>query len=94
MNADRIVVVGGGIAGAAAIAELRRHGHDGPLTLISSESHAPYERPPLSKQYVIDQDGYNSTIHPVSWYPDNRVDLILGRTATQLAITDKAIHHR
>ena len=50
----RMVVVGGGAAGAAAVAELRHHGFDGAITLICGENTEPYERPPLSKDFLLD----------------------------------------
>ena len=49
----RIVIVGGGAAGAAAVAELRARDFDGAITLVCGESVLPYERPPLSKQFLL-----------------------------------------
>ena len=49
----RIVIVGGGQAGGAALRRLRELRYAGPVTLISEEGHAPYERPPLSKEYLF-----------------------------------------
>ncbi|MBA2810717.1 FAD-dependent oxidoreductase [Streptomyces sp. KM273126] len=48
----RIVVVGASAAGLAAVETLRREGYDGTLTLVGDEPHAPYDRPPLSKQLL------------------------------------------
>ena len=52
MTRPRIVVIGGGAASAAAVAELRKHGFDGSVTLVSAENTVPYERPPLSTKMV------------------------------------------
>jgi NADPH-dependent 2,4-dienoyl-CoA reductase/sulfur reductase-like enzyme len=49
---DRIVIVGAGLAGLRCAQALRTQGHTGPLTLIGDEPHLPYDRPPLSKQYL------------------------------------------
>ncbi len=49
-HTDHVVVVGAGLAGWRTCEELRRHGFEGRLTLIGDEVHAPYDRPPLSKQ--------------------------------------------
>ena len=48
-DADSILIIGAGQSGAVAAAALRDLGHEGPITLIGREAHAPYERPPLSK---------------------------------------------
>ena len=45
----RVVVVGGGLAAASAVDELRSNGHDGSIEVFCAEPHLPYERPPLSK---------------------------------------------
>lgn len=55
MSVGRIVIVGGGLAGARTAERLRRAGHDGPVTLVGAEPHAPYDRPPLSKK-LLTQD--------------------------------------
>lgn len=52
----RIVIVGGGECGARAALALRRNGHEGPVSLLSAEGHAPYERPPLSKEALSGPD--------------------------------------
>ncbi|MER5828749.1 FAD-dependent oxidoreductase, partial [Streptomyces mirabilis] len=48
-RATRILVVGASAAGLAAVETLRGEGYDGALTLVGAETHAPYDRPPLSK---------------------------------------------
>ena len=50
-----IVVVGGGLAAGTFVTQLREHGHDGEVVLLAEEAHAPYERPPLSKDLLLDK---------------------------------------
>ena len=59
MNRSRIIIIGAGEAGARAAIALRDAGHSGPLTLVSEEAHAPYERPPLSKTLIVSPEAFN-----------------------------------
>jgi 3-phenylpropionate/trans-cinnamate dioxygenase ferredoxin reductase subunit len=56
MGIDRIVIVGGGLAGARTADRLRRAGYEGGLTLVGGEPHAAYDRPPLSKKVLTQPD--------------------------------------
>ena len=80
----RMVVVGGGAAGAAAVAELRHHGFDGAITLVCGEDTVPYERPPLSKEFLLDAATTDGALHPPGWYDRHGIDLRLGTLATGL----------
>jgi 3-phenylpropionate/trans-cinnamate dioxygenase ferredoxin reductase subunit len=80
-----IVVIGGGLAAAKAIAELRDQGYREDITLIGAEPHLPYERPPLSKGLLLGTDELESVfVHDPQWYDDQDVDLRLARPATQI----------
>ncbi|MGL5860523.1 MAG: NAD(P)/FAD-dependent oxidoreductase, partial [Phycicoccus sp.] len=82
-----IVIVGAGLAGATAAVELRERGHDGPVVLLGAESHPPYERPPLSKAYLMGNDPFDKAlVRPAEWYAEHDVDLRLGVTATALDV--------
>jgi 3-phenylpropionate/trans-cinnamate dioxygenase ferredoxin reductase component len=88
----RIVVVGGGLAGAKAAEALRDEGFDGSLTLIGDESHLPYERPPLSKGYLAGNDDRASMdVHDQDWYAEHKVDLLLGTAATAIDTSAKEV---
>ena len=50
---ERVVIVGGGLAGSRAAAELRAKGYAGQLTMLGAEPHPPYDRPPLSKKLMM-----------------------------------------
>ncbi|WP_206189382.1 FAD-dependent oxidoreductase, partial [Streptomyces prasinus] len=88
----RVVVVGASAAGLTAAEALRRAGHDGPLTLIGDEPHAPYDRPPLSHQIL-------SGAWPAGRLPLRRaedldaldLDLRLGTAATGLDLAGRAV---
>lgn len=69
-----IVIVGGGLAAGTAITELRAGGYDGPLDLFTDEPHLPYERPPLSKAYLMGKDpAEKAAVHDAAWYAENHV---------------------
>lgn len=80
-----IVIVGAGLAGGTAATELREQGHDGPVVLLGAEDHPPYERPPLSKGYLLGNDPLEDAfVHPREWYAEHDVDLRTGVEATAL----------
>ncbi|MFT4081458.1 MAG: FAD-dependent oxidoreductase [Nocardioides sp.] len=74
-----VVLVGGGVASAAAGAGLRVQGYDGRVVLVSDELHLPYERPPLSKEYLSGKfDVADFQTHPEGWYAENEIEVLLG----------------
>src|SRR5919198_3032833 len=87
MSADRsgIVIVGANLTGGAAATTLRSEGFDGTVVLIGEETHPPYERPPLSKEYPRgERPAETALLRPESWYDDHDVDLRLGVRADRL----------
>jgi 3-phenylpropionate/trans-cinnamate dioxygenase ferredoxin reductase component len=79
------IIVGGGMAGAIAAQTLREEGFDGRITLLGQEPNAPYERPPLSKDYLQGKADRDSIfVHPEQWYAENAVELSLGGAVTSL----------
>jgi 3-phenylpropionate/trans-cinnamate dioxygenase ferredoxin reductase subunit len=80
------VIVGAGLAGAKAAQALREEGFDGPLVLVGDEAERPYERPPLSKGYLLGKEERDSVyVHPHQWYADHKVELRLGIAVTAVA---------
>lgn len=81
------VIVGAGLAGAKAAQTLRAEGFDGEIVLIGAETERPYERPPLSKEYLQGRSEREKIfIHSPEWYADNGVDLRLGMRVTRIEL--------
>jgi NADPH-dependent 2,4-dienoyl-CoA reductase/sulfur reductase-like enzyme len=82
VDADQtFVIVGGGLAGAKAAETLRAEGFTGRVILICDERDHPYERPPLSKGYLLGKEERDSVfVHEPSWYASNDIELHLGQT--------------
>ena len=75
---DDIVVIGAGQAGASLVARLRKDGFGGRLTLIGAEPALPYERPPLSKGYLLGElDRERLYLRPASFYADNDITPVI-----------------
>jgi 3-phenylpropionate/trans-cinnamate dioxygenase ferredoxin reductase subunit len=79
------VIVGASLAGGTAAATLRQDGFDGDIILIGKEPHPPYERPPLSKQYLRGEVAFEKAwVRPSGFYEANAIDTRLGDAATQV----------
>ncbi|MDR5760401.1 FAD-dependent oxidoreductase [Caballeronia sp. LZ035] len=77
-----VLIIGAGQAGARAAEALRTHGFDGRIVLVGDEAHAPYERPPLSKDVLTaqtDADCFKGWVHPAQLYADARIEWISDR---------------
>ncbi|MET8947004.1 FAD/NAD(P)-binding oxidoreductase [Streptomyces sp. NPDC004542] len=82
---ESIVVVGASLAGLRTVEGLRAGGYTGSLTLIGSETHAPYDRPPLSKQVLLGRwDAAQNTLRDHAGLAELNVKTLLGRTAVGL----------
>jgi 3-phenylpropionate/trans-cinnamate dioxygenase ferredoxin reductase component len=86
MTNDRtFVIVGASLAGAKAAETLRAEGFDERVVLIGAEHERPYERPPLSKDYLRGEvDRETVYVHPDGYYAEHDIELRLGRTAVSL----------
>ncbi|MGZ5212472.1 MAG: NAD(P)/FAD-dependent oxidoreductase [Actinomycetota bacterium] len=86
------VVVGAGLCGATAVATLRGEGFDGRIVLIGAEELPPYERPPLSKEYLRGEDPFERIlVRPPEWYAEQDVQTRLGTIVTQLDVAERAV---
>ncbi|WP_159767273.1 NAD(P)/FAD-dependent oxidoreductase [Streptomyces sp. HM190] len=94
VDADQtFVIVGGGLAGAKAAETLRAEGFTGRVILICDERDHPYERPPLSKGYLLGKDDRDSVfVHEPSWYARHDVELHLGQTVDRIDRAARTVH--
>src|ERR1700742_50533 len=89
-TSSTFAVVGGGLAGAKAAEALRDKDFDGHVVLFAAEDHLPYERPPLSKEYLAGKKGLaDFTTATAAWYRDHHVELQPG---TEVAAIDVGAH--
>ncbi|WP_328427805.1 NAD(P)/FAD-dependent oxidoreductase [Streptomyces sp. NBC_00443] len=93
VDADQtFVIVGGGLAGAKAAETLRAEGFTGRVILICDERDHPYERPPLSKGYLLGKEERDSVfVHEPAWYARNDIELHLGQTVDRIDRTAKTV---
>jgi 3-phenylpropionate/trans-cinnamate dioxygenase ferredoxin reductase subunit len=79
------LLIGGGLAAANCAAELRKRGAEGPILLVGREPEPPYERPPLSKEYLRGEaDRADAYVNPPEWYEENGVELLSGTNVMAL----------
>jgi 3-phenylpropionate/trans-cinnamate dioxygenase ferredoxin reductase subunit len=87
-----VVVIGAGQAGAALVARLRAQGHRGPITLIGEEKAPPYQRPPLSKAYLLgEMDAERLWLRSSEFYAENDITLRLDRRVTAIDPVAKTV---
>ena len=92
-HSARYVLVGGGLASATAAENIRKHDTDGSLLIIGSEKHPPYNRPPLSKEYLRGEAKAEDVlpVQTASWYTDNKVTLLTGTKAKSADTAAKTV---
>ena len=89
---SNIVVIGAGQAGASLVAKLRSLGHTGAITLIGEEPVPPYQRPPLSKKYLLgEMELARLYLRPERYYADNNITLLTSHTVTAINRKDKVV---
>ena len=87
-----IVVIGAGQAGSSLVAKLRKEGFEGPITLIGAEPVVPYQRPPLSKAYLLgEMELERLFLRPESFYADQDITLRLGAEVTAIDPAAKTV---
>ncbi len=88
----QVVVIGAGQAGAALVARLRGAGFAGDITLIGAEDAPPYQRPPLSKAYLMGQmPAERLWLRGADFYEENRISLRLGAPVTAIDVVARAV---
>ena len=91
--AQTFVIVGAGLAAAKAAEELRDAGFEGSIVLYGEEPHRPYERPPLSKGYLMGNDELDTAfVHPAEWYDEHRIHLRTGTPVTRIDLDAHTVH--
>ena len=78
MDQSGIVFIGAGEAGVSAAATLRTEGYDGPIIVLNDEPDSPYQRPPLSKEFILENQHQPAEIKSEAWFQENDIDLRLG----------------
>jgi 3-phenylpropionate/trans-cinnamate dioxygenase ferredoxin reductase subunit len=87
-----IVVVGAGLAGGTAVTELRDQGYDGRIVLLGAEQHLPYERPPLSKGYLLGKEPLaKAFVHDAAWYAEHDVEVRVSTDVKALDLEAKVV---
>ena len=85
MTERTFIILGASLAGAKAAEELREQGFDGKLVLVGSELERPYERPPLTKDYLRgESEREKAYVHPERFYDEHDIELLSGVTATNI----------
>jgi 3-phenylpropionate/trans-cinnamate dioxygenase ferredoxin reductase component len=85
MSSETFVIVGASLAGAKAAEALRERGFDGRLVLVGSETERPYERPPLTKEYLRgESEREKAYVHQADFYAEHDIELMSGATVTAL----------
>ena len=85
MSKQTFVIAGASLTGAKAAEQLRERGFDGRIVLVGSEADRPYERPPLSKEYLQGHAEREKVyVHPSDFYDDNGIELLTGTTVAAI----------
>jgi 3-phenylpropionate/trans-cinnamate dioxygenase ferredoxin reductase subunit len=87
-----MVIIGAGQAAGQAAASLRQEGYEGEIIILGDETHPPYQRPPLSKQYLSGEHGLDRVyVRPEKFYADKDVDLRTGVAVTAIDTAAKTV---
>lgn len=93
MSPEHIVIIGGGLAGAKAAVALKDGGFEGSLTIVGDEPHPPYERPPLSKEYLQgSSEADDMLVVPTTWYDQHGVTRLQGVAAERIDREAMQVH--
>ncbi|HET6502653.1 MAG TPA: FAD-dependent oxidoreductase [Amycolatopsis sp.] len=88
---ETIAIIGAGQAAAVATRALRRRGFDGDIEIIGDETDRPYQRPPLSKEYLYAADDTDLYLLPEQWCQEQRIRFRLGAAAVRIRAGDRAV---
>tara|TARA_R110000782_G_scaffold78276_9_gene155764 strand:- start:192887 stop:194116 length:1230 start_codon:yes stop_codon:yes gene_type:complete len=92
MNSYDVLIIGAGHGGAQAALMLRQLGFEGSVAMLGDEKEPPYERPPLSKEYMAgDKEFDRILIRPRSFWEERKVDMLLGKRVTRVNASEKTV---
>ena len=92
MMPETFVIVGASLAGGGAAATLRQEGFDGKVILIGAEPQPPYERPPLSKEYLRGESSFEQAlVQPPDFYSENGIETRFGVRAKRVDAAEKVV---
>jgi NADPH-dependent 2,4-dienoyl-CoA reductase/sulfur reductase-like enzyme len=92
MEAQGVLIVGGGLAAQRCAETLRRRGYEGPVRMVCAEPDPPYDRPPLSKELLVGTvDEASVAYRPAWWYEEKKVELLLGTRAEALDLAARTV---
>jgi 3-phenylpropionate/trans-cinnamate dioxygenase ferredoxin reductase subunit len=89
---ETFVIVGASLCGATAASTLRSEGFDGDVVLVGAEPDPPYERPPLSKEYLRGEASLDEAlVRPSAWYDEQEIDLRRSTQVVQIDAKEKEV---
>jgi 3-phenylpropionate/trans-cinnamate dioxygenase ferredoxin reductase subunit len=92
MKSYKYVIIGGGLAGQRAGDGIRKVDTEGTIALVTSERHMPYQRPPLSKDYLVGKEGLDHVyLKEDAYYAQNNIEVISGVRATEVDPTARSV---
>ncbi|MBF9319001.1 NAD(P)/FAD-dependent oxidoreductase [Mycobacteroides chelonae] len=91
MSEPGLIIAGSGPAGVAAAESFREHNASAPVQILTADPDSPYERPPLSKQYLRRQTD-DVILHPPSWYDERAIELISSTAIDRIDVDDRAVY--
>src|ERR1700710_3001421 len=92
-EAQSFVIVGASLTGAKAAEELRRQGFGGRIVLIGDEPELPYERPPLTKDYLRgESEREKARVHELGFYDQHDIELVTGARVTAIDPAERRVH--
>jgi len=88
-----VIIIGAGHAAGQVAASLRQDGHEGPITMLGDEPFIPYQRPPLSKQYLSGEQAIDRVyLRPQKFYDDKNITVKTGVTVARIDRSSKTVH--
>ena len=93
MGTNGVVVVGGGLAAVRVAEQLRKAGENRPITIVSAEAYPPYDRPPLSKDFLVNdiKGASDVALKPAEFYAEQVITARLGRAAESLDLAARTV---